>query len=73
MQKNNSANINPRRKNECRSREKNHVRKENHIAFSQEPSLEDSQVRNRKTKRSIDKYPNKHHGIKRFNQCRSKI
>ena len=36
--------------------------------------MEDGQVGNRKSQRPIDKYPDKqHHGIKRFNLCRSKI
>ena len=47
----------------------NHVWEENHIAFSQEPRLEDSQVRNRESERLIDKYPDK----RRFNIRRSKI
>ena len=55
-------------------KKKNHVWKENYIAFSQEPSLEDCQVRNRESKRLIDKYPDKqYHGVKRFNIRRSKI
>ena len=63
-----------RRKNECINHEKNHVRKENHIALSQEPRQGDSQARKRERKRLIDKYPNKqHHKIKQFNLCRSKI
>ena len=43
-------------------------RKEKHIAFSEEPRLEDSQIRNRQSERLIDKYPDKpYHGVKRFN------
>ena len=41
------------------------------MAFTQEPRLKDSQVRNRESKRLIDKYPDKrHHGV---NIRRSKI
>ena len=42
------------------------------LSFSQEVKLEDSQFRNRKSERLIDKYPNKQHH-KRYNICRSKI
>ena len=35
------------------------IRKENHTAFSQEQWLEHSTVRNRQSKRPIDKYPYK--------------
>ena len=60
--------------NECRNHEKIHVRKENHIAFSQEPRLEDSKVRNQRSKWPIEKYTNKEdHRIKRLNICGSKI
>ena len=53
---------------------KNNVWKETHIAFSQEPRLENSQVGNWKSKRPIDEYPHdQHHRIKRFNLWRSKI
>ena len=53
---------------------KDHVRKESHIDFSQVPRLNDSQIQNRESERLIDKYPEKrHHGVKRFNVCRSKI
>ena len=52
----------------------NHVWKENHTIFSQEPTLENSEVRNRESKRLIDEYSDKrHHGFKRFNIRRSKI
>ena len=37
-------------KNEFRNHEKNNVRKENLITFSQEPRLEESHVRNEKSK-----------------------
>ena len=39
----------------------NHVWEENHIAFSQESKLEESQIRKQESERLIDKYPNKQH------------
>ena len=58
-----SQTLTQKEKNECRSHEKNHVWKENPIAFSQEPRLKDSQIRNWESKHLFDKYPNKHHII----------
>ena len=46
---------------------------ENNITFSQEQKLENSQDRNWKNKRLINKYLNEHHGFKRPSLCRSKI
>ena len=60
----NDTNTKPRRKNECREHEKNYVRERNHIAFSQEPKLENVQVGNRKKLTPFYKHPNKqNHGI----------
>ena len=53
------ANTDPRMNVEIN--EKNHIWKENHIASSQEPRLEDSQIQNRESERLINKYPNKQH------------
>ena len=61
------------KENECRNHETIHVRKENHIIFSQEDRLEESKVQNWESKQLIEKYHNKRHRIKRFYLCRSKI
>ena len=48
--------------------------KNNNIALSQEPTLEDTQIRNRESERLIDKYLNKrHYRVKRLNIRGSKI
>ena len=53
---------------------KNHVCKESHVVFSQEPKLDDSRVLIRESERLSEKYPKKQpQTIERFDVYWSKI